>query len=427
MHLTTGLRKRRERIERHRVDAFLTTFTGSALYALALITGPLLARALDPAGRGALAAVLVPTQLFSWLIAFGVPVAVAYHANDHSKRELATATWLVSLLVGVPITALLWPFIPVFLDDYDPALVTWFRAFLVLGLLFVPVGGSIELIRAAGAGVRFNVLRSLITLVNTALIVVLALAGRLTLTTALAAMAFATVLQAAVVLGSTSWWPRGGFRWPVLRRLFHYGLRVAFGTLALLVVARLDQLLMVKLVRPAELGLYVVAATGAGVTIPVSQGVATALFPHMRTNDALVNERRFKEAMRWVLLSTVAISCVIAAVAPFGLPALFGGPFRSAVPALLILLPGQVAAGLAMVIGAKLQVEGRPGVASQAMAIGAVVTVLGIAPAVAMFGIEGAAALTTFSHLIVLIRSRLALRHDVGPPPAAAPAAAAAG
>ena len=425
MPLTTRLRKRRHRMERHRLDAFLTTFAGTALYGLALITGPLLARALDPSGRGALAAVLVPTQLFSWLIAFGIPSAVAYHAKDHSPRQLATATWVVIVLVGVPLTALLWPFVPVFLDDYDPVLVTWFRAFLVIGLLFVPVGGAIELIRSASAGVRFNVLRSLAIVVNTALIVLLAVVGRLTLTAALAAMAFATLLQAAVVLGTTGWWPRERLSWPVLRQLSHYGLRVAFGTLAGLVVARLDQLLMVNLVRPAELGLYVVAATGAGVTIPVSQGVSTALFPHLRSDDAMANEQRFREAMRWVLLSTVAISCILAVVAPVGLPALFGDAFRDAVPALLILLPGQVASGLAMVIGAKLQAQGRPGVASQAMALGAAATVVGIGPAVAMFGIEGAAALTTVSHGIVLLRSRLALRRDDDVPAAKDPSSAA--
>jgi O-antigen/teichoic acid export membrane protein len=414
LQLITGLRTRSSRIDRHRLDAFLTTFAGTALYGLSLITGPLLARALDPSGRGALAAVLVPTQLFGWLIMLGVPVAVAYHAKGHSKAELATATWIVSLVVGVPATALLWPFIPRFLDGYDPMLVTWFRAYLVIGLVSVPVGGSIELIRARSAGVRFNVLRSLAILINTGLIVVLALLDRLTLTTALFAMAFATLVQAAVVLGLTRWWPSGGFSWPVLRRLFDYGLRVAFGTLAGLVVARLDQLLMVNLVSPAELGLYVVGATGAGVTIPISQGVSTALFPHLRTDDAAVNEQRFAEAMRWVLLSTVGISCVIAAVAPFGIPLLFGEAFADAVPALLILLPGQVASGLAMVIASKLQAQGRPGVASQAMAIGAVVTVIGIAPAVAIGGIEGAAALTTLCHVVVLVRSQLALRADAG-------------
>jgi O-antigen/teichoic acid export membrane protein len=361
--------------------------------------------------------VLVPTQLFSWLIAIGVPVAVAYYAKDHEQEHLATATWVVGLVVGLVATAVLWPFVPAFLQDYDPDLVPWFRAFLVLGWLFVPVGGAMEMIRSGGAGVRFNVLRSIAIVLNTALIVVLAVVGRLTLTSALVAMVVATLVQAAIVLVGTAWWPRN-LDWPVLKKLCSYGLRVAFGTLALLVVARLDQLLMVRLVSPADLGLYVVAATGAGVTVPISQGVSTALFPHLRSDDSMANEQRYREAMRWVLASTVSISCLIAVVAPFGLPALFGESFRSAVPALWLLLPGQVAWGLAMVIGAKLQAQGRPGVASQAMAMGALATVVGIGPAVGLLGIEGAAALTTLSHGIVLVRSRLALRSGGGAPPA---------
>ena len=85
------------------------------------------------------------------------------------------------------------------------------------------------------------------------------------------------------------------------------------------VVARFDQLLMVRLVSPAELGLYAIAATAAMVTAPVAQGVSFALFPYIRNEvDARQRWRRSQVALRGVGLISVASTIV-----PFSWPSIF--------------------------------------------------------------------------------------------------------
>ncbi len=71
--------------DRLRFDVLITSGAGLAVYALALITGPLLARTLGPAGRGDLAAVIVPTQVLGFILLFGLPHAAAYYATKGTR------------------------------------------------------------------------------------------------------------------------------------------------------------------------------------------------------------------------------------------------------------------------------------------------------------------------------------------------------
>jgi O-antigen/teichoic acid export membrane protein len=101
---------------------------------------------------------------------------------------------------------------------------------------------------------------------------------------------------------------------------------------------------------------------------------------------------------------------IVGLLAPWVIPLLFGSDFAGAVAPLLILLPGQVFMNLGNVQAARLEADGRPGAASWAFFTGAVVTVVGVLIAVPIFGIEGAAFVTSVSQAIFFIVSTLARR-----------------
>lgn len=383
----------------YRRDTVTTTLWGLGTYALSLLTSPLLARALSADGRGSLAAVLRPTEILGWLLMFGVPMATAYLAIEADRRALQASAWVFSAVVGVPVVALLWPFVPAFLENHPPETVAWFRAGLVGGLVILPFQNVYERLRAVGSTTRFNAYRSAPVILNAVGVTVLFLADRLDLRSALATALVANVgvplvviaLEGGFVLRLGRW-----FDWPLMRRQLDYGARVWFGTLSNMVVARFDQLLMVRLVSAAELGLYAIAATGAMVTAPIAQGVSFALFPYLRSEGVARRRwRRTQVALRWVGLLSLGSSLVLALVAPWGLPAVMGEEFRGAVTAFLLLLPGQLFWNLGQVVKVDLEATDRPGAASAALAVAAVLTVLAVPPAVELAGITGAAAVTS--------------------------------
>ncbi len=391
----------------HRRDTIITTVTGLAVYALSLLTSPLLARALGADGRGSLAAVLRPTELVGWLMMLGIPAATAYLAVDADRRSLQATSWVIGLCAGVPVVAVVWPLIPHFLSKHPPETVAWFRWALVGSLLVLPFQNVYEYLRVSGATWRFNYYRSLPTVISTVLVIGFYVDGSLTLSRALAVHiganvavpALVVVSERGVIIRFDRWFDRA-----IARRQVAYGLRVWFGTLSNMVLARFDQLLMVRLVSPGELGLYAVAATGAMIIAPLAQGVGFTLFPYLR-RELDPERRRLKTnaslaAVGW---GSVIAALAIGSIAPFGLPLLMGEEFSAAILAFLLLVPGQVCWNIAQVYKVVLEAGGRPGAASWALAIAAIFTVVIVPVAVRVAGIEGAAVVTSASQVLFLV------------------------
>lgn len=383
---------------RHRYESLVSVGSSAAIYALAFVTGPLLAQSLGASGRGNLAAVLVPTQLLGWALTLGLPIASGYHSKRVEPSRLISSSWVLALAVGAPISAVVWVLAPSYLADYAPVTVLWLRIGLVLGLVLTPMFTGLEILRAQqGAGLRFNLLRTIGPVLNLVSLVVLALLDRLTLETALASALISNFSNALLVIVVLQLWPRRRFQRVVARLQLRYGLRSALGDVSGLLVARLDQLLMVGLVSSRSLGLYVVAVTAATVSTPLAQGLAAALFPHLLHAEPGQQEAQLRRTLGWTAAMTVLTTVALALAAPFLLPWAFGEAFRDALPALWLLLPGQVCLNLSTVRSAALQALGRPGWASIASVTSASVTVVGVVPAVSLMGIEGAAILTSVS------------------------------
>jgi O-antigen/teichoic acid export membrane protein len=177
----------RLRQQRVKIQTVATAMTGMTVYALSAITGPLLAGALGPAGRGDLTSVQVPSQLFGYILCFGLPEAAVYFAARHERRQTISASWCFSLVIGGVAVAGLWWVIPVYLHGHAPETVVWLRTMLVAMIVFVPVSVAVNLTRMRASMLTYNLLTAFPYVLNTVLIVVLRVSGHLDLHTALVA------------------------------------------------------------------------------------------------------------------------------------------------------------------------------------------------------------------------------------------------
>lgn len=390
------------RVARGHAQTFITSFAGMGAFALSAVTGPLLAHTLGPSGRGELAAVTVPAELFGFMLAMGWPVAALYFVDRFPRRQLVNTTWAWGLGIGGTAVLCLWWFVPGYLHGHTHSTIPWLRITLVIMVTFVPVQTSIDLLRNKSSLNQYNLLRNGNLILNFFTLIVLALGGWLNLDTALAANAFTQLGWHLIVVAWCRDWPGLRFRFEVFTSQLSYSSRMMFSELSTLVVARLDQVLLVGLVSSRDLGLYAVAAIAAAVTSAGAKGVGFAIFPRILNAK---DEGESWEITKQALWITVGISgglgAIAAVTAPWIFPVLFGAGFRGSVVLLWLLLPGQIFYDLAFVLGQKLMADGHPGVFSVAYVLGALTTIIGLAVSVATYGTVAAAIVTSLSQIVI--------------------------
>jgi O-antigen/teichoic acid export membrane protein len=406
-----------------RRNVLTTGSVGLVVYALGLVTGPLLARTLGPAGRGDLASVLVPAQLFCFGLSLGLPSAAAYLVRHFDRGTLLGTSTLFGVVAGVPVVVACWPLLPGYYAHHGAAALFWAHVFLLAMPTSVGAGVALSLLWANGADLRWNLWRVAPTALTAVLTVGLFVTSCLTVWTALAAAFLGAMATAALLLHGAVRWGRLRFSVQALRRQLSYGIRVVAGSAADSVAGRFDQALMVAMVSSADLGLYAVAVTAAGASGPLAASLGLALFPELRRDDSVsARRRRTSRALLAALLCSTAVAAVLALFGPWLLAFLFGSSFAQAATPLRLLLPGQIANDATAPLTASLLASNRPGASSQASLAAAVVTVAGLALLVPRFGINGAAATTTVSYLAkfgygAVAFRRWTARDTLAPPP----------
>ena len=138
-----------------------------ALPLSSLITGPLLARTLEPSGRGAMAALLAPISLVNLAVTLGAPESMTYFVargrlSRRQARQVAVASTVICGFVAIAVLAIVTPYL---LRKYESLQDEFLLMLLSLPLTlgFASVRGAvlgmrkfdlISLERTLGAGVR---------------------------------------------------------------------------------------------------------------------------------------------------------------------------------------------------------------------------------------------------------------------------------
>jgi O-antigen/teichoic acid export membrane protein len=377
---------------------------------LGLLTGPILARALGPSGRGTLAAILVPLFVASWVAALGLPAFARRSAAREGRPGALVATLGVLAVASGLIAFLAAPTIASTLADGRQVV----HDLLLAGFALLPLFVVANILVSVLAGLeqwRFYLVAHLLPPASTLIgLVVLWGTGQLTVTTA-AIMTLGSLLLVFLPAG-LALRRRGAFRveLPLARRALAFGMRAWPGQMSSLANQRLDQLLMIPLVKPADLGLYVVAWTVFTGPTVLGRAFAWAVVPRVARGDTGIVLTASRVLLPAVLLS----SALIAAVTPVVLPLLFGHEFEQAVPLVWILLCGSLPFQGQILFGEALSASGRPGLYTTGQMIALAVTVPGLLALLPVLGVQGAAVVSVaayfaqFSFLLWLARRHFA-------------------
>lgn len=400
--------------------AIWTALSNLTLPLTSLATAPILARELGATGRGEMASVVAPIFILMLLANMGLPEAVAYHVvklRQSPHRVLAHAARL-SVVYGLVTAVGVWVAAPYFLHQ-SPQMVPLLRAVVVLLPLMMVLQvmrGVIIGLRAYKAGAFERVLTPVLRLGS---FVVLLLLDRLTVTSAVWAQMVCTVVGGSylglAILRHRHLPPEGGE--PSYRRLTReigvYGLRGWGGMLGNLVTWRLDQVVLVTVVAPREVGYYVVAVSFAEISGIVVNPVRNVLFAEAAHRDSPELIARSTRVMTLLVALSAGVGCLLAEPV---VRLLFGADFLPAVALGQVLLVASIPFCLAQTIAAGLYAEGHPGMLSIAQVTGAVLTIGGLLVLAPHMGAMGAALASLVAYSVTCLMLVLQYRHVSGQP-----------
>lgn len=377
----------------------------------AVVTAPLLAHALGATGRGLLASVIVPVTVAPFIAELGLGLfAARASARGVSVGRLVGTVAVPLLLVGGGVALVAGPLARALLPEDEGA-----RLCLRIGLTLLPFGLLANVLLAVLLGQqrwRPLIVLRLISPVGLLVITpILYVTDTLTVVTASAvAIGLSTLpLPALLALLPAATRPRPDR--DLMREAVGFGLRAWPGALADLANQRLDQLLMIPLLPPRELGLYAVATTAAVVGTAPATSIAWVIFPRIAAGELHLLAPTFRITALVLLVAQGGV----ALTAPFAVPLAFGTSFDAAVPLILILLPAWLLIALAPLLTHALAASGYPGRGSVAQILGLICTVIGLAISLPMLGATGAAitsllaAATVITYLLSSTRACLSV------------------
>lgn len=377
--------------------------------ALGLLTGPLVARALGPEGRGEYAAVMSYSALLVLVFGIGFGQTMNYaQLTLKWDREVVLATAVRFALWLTPL-ALVAAGVVMWLGLLPPD-ANWA---LAVSALLIPVSilqqCSFNLLVGMGDLKAIALLQLSPVLFSAVGVVLLFPLGLLTTASFLALTVVGGLLNFALTLRLLGVRPRRG-RSPL--RLMGFGLRAFPGGLSHLANSQLDQLLVAPVLGTRDLGIYAAAVTVAGIPLGLAQALGARSVRDNAAPEGGLDPRRTELSIRRVAVAVAVLAVALACVVPWLVPLLYGAPFRDSAPLAMVLLLGTVANGVYGVAGTSLTIAGRPGVQSWAQIGGVVITGAGLAVLLPTIGVMGAAITSVAAYWTRLAFVLVALRRE---------------
>jgi len=319
---------------------YLPHFRGVIAYglgpALGLISGPILARALGPVGRGQFASVMEPLTLGGAVASIGLPAAATYFvASGMNQRQILWKTLSLGFIISlITYGTMVWYSEQV---SETQGLSRWVY---VAAWSTVIASALVQILRGYWQGRsawrRLDAERFSFAILRFTAVVVIGVLGFQDAEYFVggALLAFIT---AGAILVSPSLVRRDSRPLVPSRRLYTYSFSAALGTIAVVASNRLDQVILPIVASSAELGFYAVAVTVAEVPI---------IFAALAGRNALTLASKgatFREIMVEIgpfILAGWTLALALMAGAPIYTPLLFGSDFAQSISSVQILSAG---------------------------------------------------------------------------------------
>lgn len=373
-------------------------------------TGVLVARFIGPEGRGEQAAMILWPQFLAYTMTLGIPSSLVYYYKknrEHASSYFAISI-LLSIVLGIAAATIGVFLIPHLLSGYSPAIVLFAQISMIIcpiALLSTFMGSALQ---AYNNYRLLNLSKTSGPFITLLLILLLILFDRMTPTyTALAylvsgfpvaCLVFFVLYKELKVTFSTLK--------QRYKELFGYGIRAYAIDLLGAISTQLDQILVVAMLTPTQMGYYAVALALSKLPKIVQTTITTVLFPKASGNDD-------KKVLDMTLISfriglcITAICCIGAFfISPTAIRILYGPEFLGAVAALQILLIREIVASGSSILMQYFMAKGKPGLVSVVEGAGIVSNIplmLWLLPLYGLPGIASALLVTSIVRLILVI------------------------
>jgi O-antigen/teichoic acid export membrane protein len=366
-----------------------------AILGMNAATGILTARALQPAGRGELAAMIIWSLFLASATTLGVPSSLIYYLRHkpNLRGELITNAFAMSFALGIAAAVFGAWFLPLWLHQYPPSVIHAAQWFLLATPLCSMTLAGRAILEASDEFGMSNAVQTLTPVATLLGLGAFLLAHRLNPYTAGIAYILATVPTFALMLmrvrrfGSWNW----KFSTSACRLLLSYGVRSygidLLGTLAL----QVDQVLVVSLLSPSAMGSYVVVLSLSRMLNLFQNSVVMVLFPRAAGQTADKVLELTERSARLSTLVTATCGLFVCAVGPFLLKLLYGKEYVSAVGALRILVLEVTISGLVFVLAQAFMALARPGIVTILQGMGLALSIPMMLFLIPKWGVMGAA------------------------------------
>ncbi|GAA3024138.1 lipopolysaccharide biosynthesis protein [Streptosporangium longisporum] len=310
---------------------------------LAALTGILIARTLQPEGRGVYA--MIATTGGIAIVLGGLSIGrsqIALWPDPARHRALTGNGLLLGLLLGVASALVTLAAVTALVPVPAPHL-------LVVALLAVPFGvaavnlNGIALLRSRSDLANRGVVAT--ALVLNLPILVLSAAGKLTVAAVIVCWTLAITAPFWLLLAGLG--PRAmRVEAALARRQLALSCRYHPGLVAFHLLLSADVFLLGALASPAEVGLYTVGTAFLTFSRVPADAVTQVVLPRQTVVDGAGARDVTVRVLRLNLALSALFSGALAAVSPVLVPLLYGAAFTGSVTPLLLLAPGMVALSL---------------------------------------------------------------------------------
>lgn len=387
--------------------------------ALAVISAPIVARAIGPDGRGQTAAALALFLIVPVVLGLGIPLEVRRQAatsDGHAVVRTARTLIMLSAVASAAIATL--------------AFFTIFRYFGADGRVVATIGVALAPLSTSWA-VDASVLVAhrryggvfIMQLLQPAVYVTLILVFWAVDIAEVATILLASIVGTLATFGVGRVFVRVPFRGERVpsKKLLRKGVAFAGSAIAEAASSRADQVVALPLIGAYQAGLYSVAATIGSVPLAIGQALGASYFTPMAQAEGRNRRILQSEAIKGALAAALMAIPLTAIAAWATIPLIFGAAFEPSVPVTMISLIGSAFLVVAYVASMALAADGR----GLRMTFGQIASfITGIAALTILgpwLGAVGAAIASSLGYLTLLgvlfVSLRLPLRRLIPLPP----------
>jgi O-antigen/teichoic acid export membrane protein len=390
---------------------------------LALVSSILLARALQPAGKGVYATVTTVGDLSLVLGTLGISTAAVYYlAQETDSLERTRATVLgVCSAIGVIISAALVAAAAIATFALNAPNAGWALAAVApIGIISLGRAALESFFRAQHRIRTINVAAVISSASFLAFIGVAVLGRGLSAATAVAlrvgSVATGLVVLAVAARSAGLTIPKPRFHAPTVRVLLAYGLPYAAYSIVQNFSNRFDYFVVRAFDDASAVGIYSISVAQGELLWILPTAVGFVLFPRVAALAGSDAERAAAETaflLRWGVLLTICGAIVIGLIATPLTRIMYGNAFVPAVTPLRILLVGIVASSFVQLLSSLLLGSGRLRLLIVATGVGFVINLSLNLVLVPWYGINGAAFSSAVSYSVAALLLTVVARRDV--------------